>query len=153
VGADRIANVAACVRLYKLPAIVVDFGTATTFDVISEAGEYLGGIIAPGVRSSLEALAERTEALFAVELKKPTSVIGKNTKEALISGNFYYSLGGTMRIVREIKKELGKRTFVIATGGLGTLLARDWGEIDQVNPDLTLQGLNLIVERYDKMRL
>jgi len=152
VGADRIANVAACVRLYKLPAIVVDFGTATTFDVISEAGEYLGGIIAPGVRSSLETLAEKTEALFAVELKRPASVIGKNTKEALISGNFYYSLGGTMRIVREIKKELGKRTFVIVTGGMGTLLAKEWDEIDEVNPELTLQGLNFIIEGYDKTR-
>ncbi len=153
VGADRIANVAACIHLYKLPAIVVDFGTATTFDVISETGQYLGGIIAPGVRSSLEALAEKAEALFAVEFKRPLSVIGKNTKEALISGNFYYSLGGVKEIVREIKKELGKHSSVIATGGLGTLLARDWDEIDQLNPDLTLQGLNLIVERYDKMRL
>jgi type III pantothenate kinase len=148
VGADRIANVAACIHLYKLPAIVVDFGTATTFDVISEAGEYLGGVIAPGVRSSIEALAEKTEALFAVEYKRPLSIIGKNTKEALISGNFYYSLGGMMKIVREIKKELGTRSSVITTGGLGPLLARDWGEIDEVNPDLTLQGLNLIVERY-----
>ena len=153
VGADRIANVAACVQLYKLPAIVVDFGTATTFDVISEAGEYLGGTIAPGVRSSLEALAEKTEALFVVELKRPASVIGKNTKEALISGNFYYSLGGTMRIVREIKKELGKQVSVIATGGLGTLLAREWDEIDEVNPELTLRGLNFIVDGYDKTRL
>jgi len=80
-------------------------------------------------------------------------VVGKNTKEALISGNFYYSLGGVKEIVREIKNELGKRTSIIATGGLGTLLARDWDEIDELNPDLTLQGLNLIVERYDKMRL
>lgn len=153
VGADRIANVAACIHLYKLPAIVVDFGTATTFDVISETGQYLGGIIAPGVRSSLESLAEKAEALFAVEFKRPVSVVGKNTKEALISGNFYYSLGGVKEIVREIKNELGKRTSIIATGGLGTLLARDWDEIDELNPDLTLQGLNLIVERYDKMRL
>jgi len=92
------------------------------------------------------------EALFVVLLKRPASVIGKNTKEALISGNFYYSLGGTMRIVREIKKELGKQVSVIATGGLGTLLARDWDEIDEVNPELTLQGLNFIVDGYDKTR-
>ncbi|KKM94171.1 hypothetical protein LCGC14_1201010 [marine sediment metagenome] len=148
VGADRIANVVAASELYKLPAIVIDFGTATTFDVISKKGEYLGGVIAPGVRCNIESLAEKAEALFAVELRKPAGVIGKNTRNSLVSGIFYYSLGGIKQIIKEIKEELREKTEVIATGGLGILLAQECEEIDDVNPILTLEGLNLIGEKW-----
>jgi len=148
IGADRIANVVAVSELYKLPAIVIDFGTATTFDVISVKGEYLGGVIAPGVRCNIETLAEKAEALFAVEFRKPAEVIGRNTEDSLISGIFYYSLGGVKQIVKELKEELGKEAKVIATGGLGVLLAQEYKEIDEVNPTLTLQGLNIIGEKW-----
>jgi len=147
VGADRIANVVAAAQLYKLPAIVIDFGTATTFDVISEEGEYLGGVIAPGVRTAMESLAEKTEALFPVDFKKPASVIGKNTKDGLGAGLFYGCLGGVREIIRGIKKELGKEVKVIATGGIGLLLGEECGEIDEVDPVLTLEGLNFMVEK------
>lgn len=148
VGADRIANVVAASELYKLPAIVIDFGTATTFDVISKKGEYLGGVIAPGVRCNIESLAEKAEALFAVEFRKPTCVVGKNTRDSLVSGIFYYSLGGVRQIIKEIKRELGEEAKVIATGGLGILLAQGCEEIDEVDPTLTLQGLNIIGEKW-----
>jgi type III pantothenate kinase len=144
-GADRIANVVAACELYKLPAIVIDFGTATTFDVISKKGEYLGGVIAPGITSSLESLSEKTEKLFLVDFKKPIRVIGKNTEENLISGIFYHSLGGVKEILKKIKKEMKEEEVkVIATGGLGVLLKKERKEIEEVNPDLTLQGLNFI---------
>ncbi|MEA1965313.1 MAG: type III pantothenate kinase [Candidatus Aerophobetes bacterium] len=146
VGADRIANVVAVTRLYKTPAIVVDFGTATAFDVISERGEYLGGVIAPGVETSISNLAEKAEALFPVEFKKPDRVIGKNTRDSLIAGVFYQSLGGVERILEDIGKELGRKAYVIATGGLGVLIGKECRSVDEVNPILTLQGLNFIVD-------
>ena len=148
VGADRIANAVATSELYKLPAIVIDFGTATTFDIISKKGEYLGGVIAPGVRSNIESLAEKAEALFAVEFGKPTCVVGKNTRDCLVSGIFYYSLGGVKQVIKEIKRELGQEARVIATGGLGILLAKECEEIDEVNLTLTLQGLDIIGEKW-----
>lgn len=148
IGADRIANVVAACELYKLPAIIIDFGTATTFDVISKKGEYLGGVIAPGVRCNIESLAEKAEALFAVELRKPARVIGKSTRDGLTSGIFYYSLGGIKQIIKEIKEELGEKPQVVATGGLGILLAQECEEIDKVNLTLTLEGLNLIGEKW-----
>ena len=152
VGADRIANVVAVSELYKTPAIVVDFGTATTFDVISERGEYLGGVIAPGVKTSISNLAEKAEALFPVEFKKPDKVIGKNTRDSLIAGIFYQSLGGVERILENIGKELGRKAYVIATGGLGILIGEECRSIDEVNPILTLQGLNFIADKWGSNR-
>ncbi|MCD6471729.1 type III pantothenate kinase [Candidatus Aerophobetes bacterium] len=148
VGADRIANVVAVSELYKTPAIVVDFGTATTFDVISERGEYLGGVIAPGVKTSISNLAEKAEALFPVEFKKPDKVIGKNTRDSLMAGIFYQSLGGVERILENIGRELGWKAYVIATGGLGILIGSECKGIDEVNPILTLQGLNFIADKW-----
>lgn len=148
IGADRIANVVAASELYKLPAIVIDFGTATSFDIISKKGEYLGGVIAPGIRCNIESLAEKAEALFAVDFEKPTCVIGKNTRDSLVSGIFYYSLGGVKQIIKRIKKELGEKAKVIATGGLGILLVQECEEIDEANSTLTLQGLNIIGEKW-----
>jgi len=148
IGADRIANAVALTELYKLPAIAVDFGTATTFDVVSEKGEYLGGVIAPGVRSSLKSLSKETEKLWVVEFKRPTRVIGNTTRDNLISGVFYSSLGAVKEIIREIKEELGKEATVVATGGLGALVGKECEEIDEVNSSLTLQGLNFIGEKW-----
>jgi len=149
VGADRIVNAAAAHHLYGGPIIITDMGTATTFDVISKKGEYLGGVIAPGITSSLESLSEKTEKLFLIDFKKPTRVIGKNTEENLTSGIFYHSLGGVKEILKRIKKEIKEEEVkVIATGGLGVLLKKECKEIEEVNPDLTLQGLNFIGERF-----
>lgn len=146
VGADRIANVVGAVKLYSLPAVVIDFGTATTFDVISEKGEFLGGVIAPGIRVSMEALWEKTECLFPVEFQKPSRIIGKNTRDNLIAGIFYSCLGGIKEILRLIEEELGEKPTVIATGGWGSLLRKECPQIDEVNPNLTLQGLNFIAQ-------
>ena len=148
VGADRIANVVGAVELYSLPAVVIDFGTATTFDVISEKGEFLGGVIAPGIRVSMEALWEKTECLFPVEFQKPSRIIGKNTRDNLIAGIFYSCLGGIKEILRLIEEELGEKPTVIATGGWGSLLRKECPQIDEVNPNLTLQGLNFIAQQH-----
>ena len=127
---------------------MLEFGTANSFDIISKKGEYLGGVIAPGIRCNIESLAEKAEALFAVDFEKPTCVIGKNTRDSLVSGIFYYSLGGVKQIIKEIKRELGKEAKVIATGGLGILLVQECEEIDEANSTLTLQGLNSIGEKW-----
>jgi len=148
IGADRIANAVALTELYKLPAIAIDFGTATTFDVVSERGEYLGGVIAPGVGTSLKSLSKETEKLFLVEFKRPVRVIGKNTEDNLISGIFYGFLGAIEEIIRGINEEIGKEARVIATGGLAGLIGKECDQIDEVNPLLTLQGLNFIGEKW-----
>jgi len=142
VGADRIANALAAVRMYHLPVVIVDFGTATTFDVISERGEYLGGVIAPGIRATSESLWQKAEKLFPVELIKPSRVIGKNTAENLVSGLFYGFLGMVKEIIDRIEKEMDQQVEVIATGGWAKLLADECEKIKEVNPNLTLQGLN-----------
>jgi len=148
IGTDRIANAVALTELYKLPAIAIDFGTATTFDVVSEKGEYLGGVIAPGVEVSLKSLSKETEKLFLVEFKRPDRVIGRSTKDNLISGIFYSSLGAVKEIIRGIDEEIGQEARVIATGGLGALMGKECDQIDEVNPLLTLQGLNFIGEKW-----
>lgn len=150
VGADRIANAVAVIRMYHLPAVVIDFGTATTFDVISKRGEYIGGLIAPGIRVASESLWQRAEKLFPVEFKKPSRVIGKNTAENLISGIFYGFLGMIKEILREIEKEMGQEVNVVATGGWGKLLSLECEKIREVNPNLTLQGLNFIALESNK---
>ncbi|NQS88416.1 type III pantothenate kinase [Patescibacteria group bacterium] len=145
VGADRIANSVAATKLYRLPAIVIDFGTAITFDVISPRGEYLGGVIAPGIQLATDALWEKAEKLFPVEFKKPLRAIGKNTEDNLISGIFYSFLGGIKEILAKIEEEIGEKATVISTGGWGEMLRKECPRIDEVNPILTLQGLNFIL--------
>lgn len=147
VGADRIVNAVAAIDKYGSPLIIVDFGTATTFCAINARAEYLGGAIAPGISISTEALFERAAKLPRVELTKPSSIIGKNTINAMQSGIFFGFVGQVDEIARRMKKELGENTKVIATGGLANLIAQESSFIEVVDPYLTLNGLRLIYER------
>ena len=150
VGADRIVNTLAAFQLYGGPAIVVDFGTSTNFDVVSAKGEFLGGVLAPGIEISVDALAARGARLFKVELARPRSVIGKTTVEALQSGMVYGFAGQIDGLVRRIAAELGAAltdVTVIATGGLAPVVLDASETIDVHDPWLTLQGLRLVFER------
>lgn len=146
VGADRIVNAVAAFTKYGGPAIVVDFGTATTFDAISQRGEYLGGAIAPGIMISAEALYQRTAKLPRIEIRKPEAVIGKATVTSMQSGLYYGYIGLVEGIIKRMVKELGGKVRVVATGGLSTVLSPDTKLIEKVEPDLTLEGLRLIYE-------
>lgn len=147
VGADRIVNSLAAFTLYGGPAIVVDFGTSTNFDVVSAKGEFLGGALAPGIEISVDALAARGARLFKVELARPRSVIAKTTAEALQSGMLYGFAGQVDGVVRRIETELGESAHVIATGGLAPLVLAESEAIQHHEPDLTLIGLRLVFER------
>jgi len=147
VGADRIVNTLAAHHLYGGPSIVVDFGTSTNLDVVSAAGEFLGGALAPGIEISLEALASRAAQLRKVELVKPRSVIGKNTVEALQSGAIYGFAGQVDGLVSRISAEIGEPTAVIATGGLAPVVIGESTTITHHEPDLTLIGLRLVFEK------
>lgn len=146
VGADRIADAVGAYDLYGGPTIVVDFGTATTLEAISEAGEYLGGAILPGVEISLEALFGRAAALRKVELVEPRSVIGKNTVESIQSGALYGFAAQVDGLARRMMAELGEAT-VVATGGLADLISPHSTTITEIEPWLTLHGLRLIFEK------
>jgi type III pantothenate kinase len=146
VGADRIANAVGAFDLYGGPTIVVDFGTATTFDVISEKGEYLGGAIVPGIEISLDALFGRAAALRQVELVEPRSVIGKTTVESVQSGTIYGYSALVDGMCDRIEEQLGEST-VIATGGLADLIAPIAESIEHTEPWLTLHGLRLVWEK------
>lgn len=147
VGADRIVNAVAGFEIYGGPLIIVDFGTATTFCAINAAGDYLGGVIAPGVMISSEALYSRAAKLPRVELVRPSSVIGRNTVSSMQSGIVYGFAGQVDAIVRRMKEELGADAKVVATGGLAEMIARESSEIQVVNQYLTLEGLRLIWDR------
>jgi type III pantothenate kinase len=147
VGADRIVNAVAAFAKYGGPLVIVDFGTATTFCVISKRGEYLGGAIAPGIGISTEALFQRASKLPRIEMVKPTSVIAKNTVAGMQSGIYYGFTGQVDGIVKRMKKELGPETKVIATGGLAELISQESETIEKVDPYLTLEGLLLVYER------
>ncbi|MGB2698198.1 MAG: type III pantothenate kinase [Candidatus Zixiibacteriota bacterium] len=147
VGADRIANAVAAYQIYGGPAIIVDLGTATTFDVISKKGEYLGGAIAPGLEVSIGTLVQKAAQLLKIELKKPKDIIGKSTEESLRSGIFYGTLDQIEGIVKRIKKKISGKVKVIATGGLASLIASESETIEEIDPSLTLKGLNIIYKR------
>lgn len=146
VGADRIVNALAAYQNYGGPIIVVDFGTATTFDCISKDGQYLGGAIAPGIKISADALFSQAAKLPRVEFVKPRVVIGKNTVESIQSGLIYGFCGQVDGIVKKMKAELGSDARVIATGGLADLIASGSETIEKVDSLLTLEGLRLIYE-------
>ncbi|ABN53788.1 MAG TPA: type III pantothenate kinase [Hungateiclostridium thermocellum] len=148
VGADRIINAVAALELYGGPLIIVDFGTATTFCAVSSKGEYLGGVICPGIKISAEALFQKTAKLPKIDLVKPETVIGRNTVSSMQSGIIYGYVGEVDYIVRRMKKEMKEDNIkVIATGGLARLIASESETIDEINGLLTLEGLRIIYER------
>jgi len=146
VGADRVVAAAAVRVLYGVPACVVDFGTATTFDALSAEGDYLGGAIAPGIGIAARALFERTAKLPRVELTQPPSVIGRNTPHAIQSGLVFGYAGLVEGMVARFKAELGPETRIVATGGLAEIMASETDVIDVVDPWLTLHGLRVVHE-------
>ncbi|OPZ46065.1 MAG: Type III pantothenate kinase [Actinobacteria bacterium ADurb.BinA094] len=150
VGADRIVNAVAAYETYGGPCIVVDYGTATTFDVISGEGDYLGGVIVPGVEVSLEALTTRAAKLIKVELVEPERAIGKSTIEALQAGVVYGVAGEAEGVVRAIWAELGRKCPVIATGGMADLIARHSRVFEKVDQSLTLRGIEIVMRRQQR---
>jgi type III pantothenate kinase len=147
VGADRIVNAVAAFARVGGPCIVVDFGTATTFDVVTAKGEYAGGVIVPGISISAEALFEKAARLWRVEIRRPERVIGKTTASSIQSGLYFGYLSLVDGVIARIEKELGARPRVIATGGLAELFGGGSERIEEVDPLLTLTGLALIHER------
>src|SRR5688572_4164969 len=142
IGADRLANAVAVKALFGAPALVVDFGTAVTFDVVNGAGDYVGGIIAPGLSAMTDYLHEKTALLPKIKIREPRRVIGKNTEEAMLIGAVHGYRGLIRGLVSELKRELRARQLpVVATGGYAALIARKLPEIIAVEPNLTLEGL------------
>jgi type III pantothenate kinase len=140
-GADRIANAVGAYNEYRRDTIVIDFGTATTFDLVTREGEYLGGVIAPGIQLALDALIRATAQLSSVEIVVPEHCVGHTTKEALQAGIFYSVQGQIVRILDQIKAETKREYLVVATGGLAQLIAFSIPEIQRVDPLLTLKGM------------
>ncbi|MEK6274207.1 MAG: type III pantothenate kinase [Actinomycetota bacterium] len=144
VGPDRVVNAVAAKARYGAPCIVVDFGTSTNFDVVSAEGEYVGGVLAPGIEISMDALFARAARLMRVDFTEPPSVIGKTTVHSLQSGLIYGFAGQVDRIVEEIRGELGTEARAIATGGLAEIVVPHARTIERIDPDLTLEGLRLV---------
>lgn len=152
VGADRIVNAVAAYEIYKRPVIIIDFGTATTFCAVRSNGDYLGGCICPGIRISADALFERAAKLPRVELEVPKSIICKNTVSSMQSGILFGYIGQVEYIVKKMKQEMKtskykEEPFVLATGGLANLIAKETDVIDKVDSDLTLEGLKILYEK------
>lgn len=151
VGADRIVNAVAALAEYgdKAPLIIVDFGTANTYCYINDKGDYMGGVIAPGIAISTEALYTRASKLPRIEIARPQQIVGKNTVAAMQSGIVYGFIGQVEGIVSRMKAQSKKEPFVIATGGFAELIARETQLIDIVDPQLTLKGLYIVYQRNE----
>ena len=149
IGADRLANAAACAALYGTPAVVVDFGTAVTFDVLSAEGSYIGGVIAPGLNAMTNYLHEKTALLPLVKLKEPKSAVGRSTSEAMLSGAVHGYRGLIQEILSQIAAEAfrKKKPIIVATGGDAKLIAGKLAMFDKVDPLLTLRGLLIIADK------
>ena len=145
IGADRLANAVAVKALFGAPALVVDFGTAVTFDVVNRAGNYVGGIIAPGLSAMTDYLHEKTALLPQIKIREPRRIIGKNTEEAMLSGAVHGYRGLIRGLITGLKAELqADQLPVVATGGYAALIARKLPEITAVRPNLTLEGLRRV---------
>lgn len=148
VGADRIVNAVAALEKYGAPCVIVDFGTATTFDAVSKDGEYLGGVICPGVQVSADALFQRAARLRRVDIRRPGRLIGTNPTESVQSGLYYGTISLVDGLLDRMVAELGPGTRIIATGGLAPLFSRGSRLVEAVEPDLTLEGLRIIYRRH-----
>nr|WP_272507519.1 type III pantothenate kinase [Clostridium aestuarii] len=151
VGADRVVNAVAAHEIYKKPLVIIDFGTATTFCAVTKKGDYLGGTICPGIKISADALFEKAAKLPRIELVKPKHIICRNTVSSMQAGIVFGYIGQVDYIVSKMKEEMieqgSEEPFVVATGGLAKLIAKDSKTIDEVNPFLTLKGLKVIYEK------
>jgi len=148
IGADRLANAVAAAEIYGGPAVVVDFGTAVTFDILSREKKYLGGVIAPGLEVMTDYLYDRTALLPRINLLEPVSAIGRSTRQAMLAGAIYGYRGLVKEILAQIRTQLGeKKIHVIATGGYASLIAARLPVLKIVHPDLTLEGLRIIATR------
>lgn len=149
-GADRIVDAVAAYEIYGGPVIVIDFGTATTYDIVNEKGEFLGGAISPGLGTAVKMLGQQAAKLPEIEIRKPKDVIGKETVAAMQAGCIYGYIGQTEYIIRKIKEESGYQdAMVVATGGLGRMISDETTSIDEYDQYLTLKGLQII---YDKQK-
>lgn len=148
VGADRIVDAAGAYFNYGGPALVIDFGTATTFDYINEKGEFLYGVIAPGLEICAQALSSQAAQLPEIQIVKPDTILGKNTISSMQSGVVYGYIGLTEYIIKQVEKEVGTSMKVIATGGLGKVISKETDLIDIYDPDLTFKGLKVIYSKY-----
>ncbi len=147
VGADRVVGAVAAYEKHGGPCIVVDFGTATTFDAISSKGEYLGGAIAPGIQISAEALYLKTAKLPRIEIKKPGKAIGRTTVASMQSGLYFGYIGLVSRIIEEIRRELGGESTIISTGGFAAQISSELSSVDFYEPELVLEGLRILHDR------
>ncbi len=151
IGADRIVDAVAAYELYGGPVLVIDYGTATTYDLVDETGAFLGGITAPGIRISARALWQDAAKLPEIEIKKPENVLGKDTITSMQSGLVYGQIGQTEYIVRKVKEEMGLDNIkVVATGGLGRIIANETDAIEVYDPTLTLKGINLVYKKQNR---
>ena len=149
-GADRLVDAAGAYYTYGGPCIVIDFGTATTYDVVTAKGEFIGGATAPGLGISANALSSQAAKLPEVEIQKPEKIIAKNTIKSMQAGTVYGYIGQTEYIIKKIKEEYGQNLKVISTGGLGRVISNETDEIDIYDADLTFKGLKLIYDRNKK---
>ncbi len=148
IGADRIVDAVAAYNMYGGPIIVADFGTATTYDYVDETGTYLYGVTSPGIRTAARSLSEKAAMLPEIEIKKPASILAKETISSMQAGVVYGYIGQTEYIINRMKSELGRNDIqVVATGGLGNIIAKETDCIDIYNPTLTLEGLRMIYEK------